>query len=1055
MPPCWRIELLGCLRAARAGEVVSRFRTEKTGGLLGWLAFERDRSHPRELLLELIWPSLEPDAGRAALSQALWSLRKELEPPGVPRGSVILATRASIQLAPEAVATDVADFRAALAAPAAAGRTQALERAVALYRGELLPGHFEDWVLAERTRLREAFLAAAHELVAGRLHAGDPAAARDLARRAAAADPLSEPARRDLMRVLAALGDRAAAARELRELEGLLARELGVPPSAETRALAREIERGPAAAPPRPPASREPPRPRLPLELGRFFGREEELAYAMEALSCDVRLLTVRGPGGIGKTRFAAEVAARLAERFEGAAFFAALADVREGARVADAIADALGLPPGPEDPLERIAAALAGRPRSLLVLDNLEQVVAAGASIVRALLERVPGLACLVTSRRSLGLEGERELPLSPLPTPAGALAPERLLELASARLFVDRARAVRPDFQVTASNAAEIAAILRRLEGIPLALALAAARAQLLTPAQMLLRLDSRLDLASRRRDTPARHRTLGAAIEWSHALLAPELQRVFASLSVFEGGFTLDAAEAVLELPGAIDRLADLGECSLLEPPSAGARPRWRMLETIREFAARSLEPEDRRALERRHAEFFASLPRKRGTPARYPPPEVLAPDLENFRAALAWGLREPGGADLALGIAASLFPFWSVRAHFEEALRWLSALLERSAARTADRAGALNAVGVIFRRRGEPAKAREALEQAQAVFRELGDPDSAGIVAGNLGLLAVAAGDDARARAAFEEAVAAARASGKRRNLAPPLCNLGLIECLRGRYDAARERFEEGLAIAREMGEPSDEIRRNLARIALVRGEHARARAMADELVAEARAIESEPKLADALVLRGDIDEEEGNPAAAARFEEALALARRHGLRDDEAEALAGLAGAAAARGELSRALRLADEALEACLAAEGPSEAGFVQKRRAEVLRASGDLAGARKAYLQAIADRVAERRREYDAPCVEGLAAIARAEGDVPGAARLLGAAAAMREALGTPVAPRDRKALEAERGLLREALGDRALEDALAAGRALAWSAELLASKRASEDGG
>jgi predicted ATPase len=346
----------------------------------------------------------------------------------------------------------------------------------------------------------------------------------------------------------------------------------------------------------------------LPLQFTRFFGRREEIERLTKMLSSGEgqrvgdersrpdaslnlhpsRLVTLTGPGGSGKTRLALEVAERCVAARRGAVWFVPLADLSDPRLIIDAIRDALHLTPSPEAaPLEQVVAALSHQP-TLLVLDNFEHLVAAGAPLIRTLRERVPTLQCLVTSRQRLEVEGEREFPVLPLPTPEEWNNPEQLSLYESVQLFVDRAQAVQPDFQVTNANAAAVAELCHRLEGIPLALELAAARIRLLTPAQMLAHLEHRLDFqTSSRRDATARHRTLRAAVDWSYELLSSELQQFFAWLSVFRGGWTLQAAAAVCEESAALDYLSQLQACSLIVAEEISGESRFRMLETLREY------------------------------------------------------------------------------------------------------------------------------------------------------------------------------------------------------------------------------------------------------------------------------------------------------------------------------------------------------------------------------------------------------------------------------------------------------------------------------------
>jgi predicted ATPase len=323
------------------------------------------------------------------------------------------------------------------------------------------------------------------------------------------------------------------------------------------------------------------------------------------------RLVTVTGPGGIGKSRFANEAARRLWPAFGGRVAFVLLAEVQAAPMIVDAMARILGIEQrGADALLDRVVAALSGPERRLLVLDNFEHLVESGASVVRELIARVPSLSCLVTSRRVLALSAEREVALTSLAVPGDCTA-EELALLPSVRLLADRARVVRPDFTITAANAKDVAELVRRLEGIPLALVLAAVRLHVLSPAQVLEKVTRWLDVESRQQDVPARHKTLRAAFDSSYELLRPEPQALFAKLSVFAGSFELEAVEAIAEEPLALDHLADLVEGSLVQVESVGNEVRYRLLETIRDYAREWLSENERSRLRERHAEHYSAL------------------------------------------------------------------------------------------------------------------------------------------------------------------------------------------------------------------------------------------------------------------------------------------------------------------------------------------------------------------------------------------------------------------------------------------------------------
>jgi predicted ATPase/DNA-binding SARP family transcriptional activator len=611
-----RIQLLGELRVTFAGEETPRAVTRKIGGLLGYLACFLHRAHSRDALIELFWPESDLEAGRASLRGALPLLRRLLEPLSPDEASasslLLVVDRQTVRLDPARVTTDVAEFerdlQAAARATSPAEAVALWEQAVSRYGGELLAGYYEPWVLAERKRLANACVRALRRLATARSQQGDLAGAIEAARRAVQVDPLGEAAHYDLIRYCAAAGQIAAARRHYLEMERRLKAELGVPPSQSLSDLLDAGERSRVSLVPAPAVSRSPDRvtpapplslPSLPVPLTPFFGREEEIAQVRAMLEgADTRLVTLTGLGGTGKTRLALEVARRLQEQgstWTGVAFVS-LVDLTDPRLLGQTLRGALNLPPaGDTDPLEQIATWLAGQ-RFLLVLDNFEQLLEAGPATVQPLLKRAPGLVCLVTSRRPLGLTAEADYPVPPLPTPAAAAQPERLLEFASVRLFLNRAQAARPDFQVTAANGEAVTRLCQALEGIPLALELAAARSPVLTPAQMLQHLSDRFGfLVARHRDVAERHRTLRAALEWSYQALPEDQQRLLARLSVFRGGWTLEAAAAVcggqVRTP-VLDQLLELRNAALIIAEEAGEAMRFRMLETVRDYSEEQL-------------------------------------------------------------------------------------------------------------------------------------------------------------------------------------------------------------------------------------------------------------------------------------------------------------------------------------------------------------------------------------------------------------------------------------------------------------------------------
>ncbi|MES2459107.1 MAG: AAA family ATPase, partial [Armatimonadota bacterium] len=429
--------------------------------------------------------------------------------------------------------------------------------------------------------------------------------------------------------------------------------------------------------------------------LQPFFGREEEVSQIADSLCGDeVRLLTLTGPGGTGKTRLAIEAARQMSAHFSGGTWFVPLAELPDASRFFEAVGKALGLSSGTGgNQEERVIAALQEKADSgpvLLVMDNFEQIVDSAAFPLNTLLNRVRTLSCLVTSRQRLLLEGEREQPVRPLPTPLHPGTPQVLLEFPSVQLFVNRAQAARSDFQLTARNADAITALCTRLEGIPLAIELSAAWSQTLTPAQMLERLNRRFDLlVSKRRDVSPRHSTLRATIEWSFRLLSLDLQSFFAQLSVFRGGWTLEAAETVSQDPFAMGFLAELCERSLIiaeETPNGTMR--YRMLESMREFVAERLADSGASDIRRRYIGYFLDFSEAGAAQLTGPLQSEwlnrIEDDHGNLRAILAYFAASdaPDDKETHLRLAGTLWRFWMMRGYLTEGRQHLATALDRA-------------------------------------------------------------------------------------------------------------------------------------------------------------------------------------------------------------------------------------------------------------------------------------------------------------------------------------------------------------------------------------
>jgi predicted ATPase/DNA-binding XRE family transcriptional regulator len=602
-----------------------------------------------------------------------------------------------------------------------------------------------------------------------------------------------------------------------------------------------------------------PPELRLPT-LG-MVGREREVARARELLARpDLRLLTLTGSPGSGKTRLALELAGELVAVFRDGVVLVALGPLRDPALVMPALRQALGLrETGDQPALESVALHCLGR-EMLLVLDNFEHLLAGVPELVE-LLRRCSGLRALVTSRAALRVRVEHELPVPPLALPSAEQersgTPEALAGVASVRLFVERAEAVLPDFRLTAGNAAALAAICRRLDGLPLALELAAPWLRLLSPGQLLGRLDRRLELLVQGPgDLPERQRTLRSALAWSCELLDEGSRTLLRRLAVFAGSAPLDALEDVCQAPGALPggvlrHLAVLLDHSLVQPSAAGTAPRVTMLESVREYAGELLiAAAEAEAIARAHLDFYSRLAQRARADIRGRSQEStlerLRCERDNMRAALGWSL-QAGDAQAGLLLASGLVLYWDYDGLCQEGLRWLERLLaldcsvdpavrsealhcaglkacsigsyDLAIARHEEAvrifrdldcqiavADALRGIGQAVASKGRYGDAIPLFEEAVSVLRGLDDPTLLATALTPMGICVGRSGDSRRAAALFEEALEIKRCAGDELGAALCLVNLADRARMDGNLKVARCRLQEAVAIARRLDSP---------------------------------------------------------------------------------------------------------------------------------------------------------------------------------------------------------------------------------------------------------
>lgn len=668
----------------------------------------------------------------------------------------------------------------------------------------------------------------------------------------------------------------------------------------------------------------------LPLPLTSFVGREREMGE-LKRLIPEARLITLLGAGGAGKTRLALEVAARLVDEFASGVYLVELAGVSDPQLVPQAVASALDVREQADESLSDTLTQYL-RPRELLlILDNAEHLANAVAELAHYLLRSCARLHLLVTSRERLRTPGERSFPVPPLalPPPTAALTPAQLREYEAVLLFVDRAQAVWPAFQLTEQNAPAVREVCARLDGLPLAIELAAARTQLMSVQEIAARLANRFRLlAVGERAVQPRQQTLRTLVDWSYDLLTPAEQRLLRRLAVFAASFSLAAVEqicggdesdatppdsALSTQPSTLDLLGQLMDKSLLVRLDTAGPPRYRLLETIREYAWARLVASGDSGVMRRHALYYLSV-------AEQAAKELLGDaqvtwlarfeeEHDNFRAALTWTL-EAGETELALRLATALWRFWYSHGYLSEGRGWMGAALARPGeVDVAVRARALNGAGGLAWSQGDYEEARALYEASLALRRQLGDKPGITQCLSNLGNIARSQGDYAEARRLYEESLVIDRELGDRWSIARSLSNLGLMAYEQGDYPHAQELLEEVLTIGGDRVIVANALN-ILGELARVASDYLRAQQLYDASLALYRELGIKEGVAMLLHNLGMLALRRADyPAAGALFTESLTELQGIGDKLGIANSLTGCATLAAALDQHRRAARL--------------------------------------------------------------------------------------------------------------------------------------------------
>jgi predicted ATPase/DNA-binding SARP family transcriptional activator len=931
------LSFLGSVQATLNGDVLAGFRYDKVQALLAFLAVEAERPHRRESLVGLLWPDLPDEAARANLRQALATLRsvigdRSAEPP------FLLISREGVQWNRAANAwVDVTAFTHLMQASSRHDHrhpghcrtcAQRYTQAAELYRGGFLAhfflpdsAPFEEWAAVKREVLQRQALEALSYLSAYYERRGEYAVAEAYVRRQLALEPWHESAHQHLMRLLLLNNQRSQALAHYEQCRRILAEELGVEPAAETTALYEQI-RDEAQE-----ATAEVTRLALPAERAHnlpppptpFVGREQELA-SIAALLDDpaCRLLTLVGAGGIGKTRLALQAATEQLDSFLDGIYFVPLAEVTSADLSIAAIGEAISSPfTGQGSQKVQLLHFLRDK-EMLLVLDNFEHLLEA-AGLLAEILAAATGVSLLVTSRERLGLQGEWLFQVQGLPYPAEDLPAtvgwsEADYERYSAmHLFLKSATRLQPGLSLDEADGRWVAHICQLVEGMPLAIELAAAWIRVLSCAEIAGQIEQGIRfLSTPLRDLPPRHRSLHAVFDHSWGLLSPEEQALLRKLSVFRGGCQREAAA---EVAGAsLPLLAALVDKSWLRRTPAG---RYTLHELLRQYAwDRLVQAGEAEETQARHLVYLWEL-----AEAAEPHlqemlsttwPKRLEAENDNLRAALAWSLAG-GNGEAGLGLAGAAWLFWWLRGQIGEGRQWLEALLESSpAASPALRARAYRGAGGLAYYQTDLPAAERYMRKALLLYQEIGDQKWISQTLRNLSVVLSDQGEFEGARSCAEESLLLARQVGDAQTLANALSELGILEYYSGNPARALPYLEEGLALDRRRGDQNDIAigLHNLAEVQTAMGNLGAAFQLSVESMTLFRQVENNYGLAFALQAQGDLLGIQGDCVEAQkRLAEALLLFRNLGTVQGITVTLVGFAALAMRQQAWGQATRL--------------------------------------------------------------------------------------------------------------------------------------------------
>ncbi|UCH25662.1 MAG: tetratricopeptide repeat protein [Trueperaceae bacterium] len=1022
----------------------------KTSALLYYLAHKQSWI-ARDELTHLFWPEVLESRARSNLRKLLSRSIKDLP---FSTEIEIEATRVRWQ-----VACDSNEFLQAV-------QREERARAIELYQGDLMEGfrlagesEFEDWLSSERQELhdtwREVVLTYAFELEDSSLYLE----AANLLERLYLSDTLDEETLRHYLHTLHLAGQRARALSAFQSFAQELEEEFGTEPEEDTLQLIETIRQGlssdmaPTPLPPplpekrlsaSPPPAQKPLHYNLPVSPTGFVGRDQEKKRIGELYNDPAcRLLTLIGPGGIGKTRLALEVVKQQFEVFSGNVAFVPFTTVPTYEAMPYAIAEALGISfSGEEDPREQLFAHLQDK-RLLIVLDNLEHLLS-GAELVREILERAPEVKLLVTSRERLNLQPEWVVNLEGLHYPE-QMASENSLEYDAVQLFRQHAEKNDSDFTLDRNTIAAMVRITQLVEGLPLAIELAASWLRVLTPRDIAREIETGIDfLEASARDIPERHHSIRAVFDTSWRLLSAEEQAALRGLVVFRGGFGREAAFQVSGVT--LPVLVGLTDKSFLHPTPQG---RYRRHPLLYQYTKEKLaeHPEEQKRAQAKHAAYFLDLAERAEPQLTGAEQQTWLNSLEeendNLRAVLRWSRNEETVVETGLRLAAAIWRFWVVRGHMREGRDHLTTLLASPQAQQVGRprAKALNALGTLLYETGEWPEARSLIAESLDIWRELEDQQEIATILNNLAWADVNLSDYRVAKALSQEALELNRKLGQERGVAVSLNNLGWIAVYEGNFREAVELFESCLTLRENQANPRGIAYAliNLAWAKRFTGEHREATPMVDRAENILRQLGDDQMLGWALYMRGVIAADAGDTDTGARLLEGyLELSRKTASKLGLKYGLADLADIMRERGELERATELLTEHISICREGRDRKYYSGGLNSLARLVYDKGDTRRAWTLYRESLEIKHELGDRYGIIKCLEGLARVYTRQSYPARAVQLSASAERFREVVGAPLPERDLSEYRAFLEKLRSLLGDAAFEQAWSKGTSL-----------------